>query len=283
MTGAEYLAFLGAAVVLAVTPGPDTFLTLRFGSKGWRPGFLYSCAVATGIVLWAVLTLTVLGALLDALPWLLEVLTYLGAAYLLYLGITSILSGRRQLREVRPDPGSRTVVEVAAGTADLATAVEAPRPLHAPVPAGVSGSTGRTDTSGGEITDFGADAAFRNTASAPNTVMSEPAGAQSARQVRSKTDRNPYMTGILSGITNPKTGLFFLALLPPFLPAAPGAVDYVLLVATLAVTIFVYSLLLVGVAAKVGRWINSPKGPGVIDLVAGSVLAVLAVLIVVTH
>ncbi|GAA2003575.1 LysE family translocator [Brevibacterium samyangense] len=278
MTGAEYWAFFGASVVLAVTPGPDTFLTLRFGAKGWKPGFLYACAVATGILVWAVLSLTVLGALLDRYPWLLEVLTYAGAAYLLYLGITSVLGGRKQLKALAP--ARREVVATGKGEGVLVGA----------------GTTAVTGVAGGATVGLETAPLSTGTESAPSTGDTVAVGdtiatrdtngtdtAPPDRTKRSKLDGNPYVVGVFSGLTNPKTGLFFLALLPPFLPASPSGVDYVLLVLTMMVTIWLYSLLLVAAASRVGRWLQTGRGPAFVDLVSGGILVVLAVLIVLTH
>ncbi|MBM7847367.1 hypothetical protein [Arthrobacter roseus] len=52
VTGAEYLAFLAASAILALTPGPDTFLTLRFGAHHVRDGLVYTVAVALGVMAW---------------------------------------------------------------------------------------------------------------------------------------------------------------------------------------------------------------------------------------
>jgi threonine/homoserine/homoserine lactone efflux protein len=86
-----------------------------------------------------------------------------------------------------------------------------------------------------------------------------------------------FRTGIISSLTNPKTGLFFLALLPPFLPASPGFVDHVLLLATVAACMFVYGVLLSVVARRVGRFLTKGRGPLVVDSVAGGMLILLGV------
>lgn len=90
-----------------------------------------------------------------------------------------------------------------------------------------------------------------------------------------------FRTGIISSLTNPKTGLFFLALLPPFLPHAPSLTDHLLLLLTVAVCMFVYGVLLSLVARRVGRMLTRGRGPLVVDTVAGAMLVLLGVSIVV--
>lgn len=235
MTGAEYVAFLGAVAILVLTPGPDTFLTLRFAAHQLRAGVVYSVAAALGTLVWAILALTGVAALLQRFPDIRVVLTWVGGAFLVYLGATALLhvraalrgttAGRRRVAATTPDD---TAPEAADGTAS-SVAVAVRVPVVAP------------------------------------TLTRLPV---------------VFRTGIISSLTNPKTGLFFLALLPPFLPAAPGFVDHVLLLATVAACMFVYGVLLSVIARRVGRFLTKGRGPLVVDTVAGGMLILLGVSLV---
>lgn len=90
-----------------------------------------------------------------------------------------------------------------------------------------------------------------------------------------------FRTGLISSLTNPKTGLFFLALLPPFLPASPGLLDQAVLVATVVGCMLVYGAGLSVVAGRVGRFLTGGAGPLIVDGVAGAILVVLGVSLIV--
>lgn len=57
MSTAEFIAFLGVAVLVIVTPGQDTALTIRNTLLGGRVGSMVTAAgVATGQATWTALT-----------------------------------------------------------------------------------------------------------------------------------------------------------------------------------------------------------------------------------
>ncbi|MHA7141935.1 LysE family translocator [Arthrobacter sp. Sr33] len=95
MTGAEYLSFLGASIILALTPGPDTFLMLKFGTHHVRTGLIYTAAVTLGVIVWAVLALTGVAVLLEQFPGVRTGLTWIGGSYLTYLGISALYQVKR--------------------------------------------------------------------------------------------------------------------------------------------------------------------------------------------
>ncbi|MBL8688600.1 MAG: LysE family translocator [Rhodospirillaceae bacterium] len=87
-----------------------------------------------------------------------------------------------------------------------------------------------------------------------------------------------FLGGIAVGSGNPKTMLFYLALLPTILPLeAITVADYALLVAT---QIVVYGAILVGyvvLAARARRAFASPRAMKVVNRVTGGVMAGAAV------
>jgi threonine/homoserine/homoserine lactone efflux protein len=89
---AQLLVFVIAAVVLIVTPGPDILFmlacTLRGGLSAGLAGLLGVCA---GCLVHACLAAFGVAGLLVNFPPLFEALRLLGAAYLLYLGLATLI------------------------------------------------------------------------------------------------------------------------------------------------------------------------------------------------
>jgi len=90
------LAFVAIAALVIVTPGPDTALTIRNALLGGRRGGVGTAAgVAAGQACWTVATSAGIAALLSASQPAFLALRLLGAAYLVYLGATSLLAAFR--------------------------------------------------------------------------------------------------------------------------------------------------------------------------------------------
>jgi threonine/homoserine/homoserine lactone efflux protein len=86
-----FLAFLGVSLMVIMTPGPDTALTIRNTLLGGRAGGIATAfGVATGLVVWASATSLGLLALLLASEPLFLAIKYAGAAYLVWLGAMSL-------------------------------------------------------------------------------------------------------------------------------------------------------------------------------------------------
>ena len=90
------LEFLAIAVLVIVTPGPDTALTIRNTLLGGRrTGISTALGVATGQAVWAFATALGVAALLAASEPAFFALRIAGAAYLVYLGAVSLLAAIR--------------------------------------------------------------------------------------------------------------------------------------------------------------------------------------------
>src|SRR3954470_8241563 len=95
---AEPGAFLVLAVVVIVTPGPDTALTIRntlVGGRGAGVGTAFG--VAAGQAVWTLASSAGVAALLVASEAAFSVVKFAGAAYLVYLGVAALhgaLTGR---------------------------------------------------------------------------------------------------------------------------------------------------------------------------------------------
>jgi threonine/homoserine/homoserine lactone efflux protein len=79
--------------------------------------------------------------------------------------------------------------------------------------------------------------------------------------------------GLLTNLLNPKVGVFYLALLPQFVPAGsdPLAVG-LLLAAVHGVMSLLWFGLLIVLAGALGRWLRRPRTTRVIDGVTGAAL-----------
>ncbi|PTX57300.1 threonine/homoserine/homoserine lactone efflux protein [Litoreibacter ponti] len=93
MTGWEFALLLVAWAVGGASPGPATLAIAGTSMERGRPAGL---AVAAGIVCgsasWGVAAALGMSALMLANAWLVELLRYVGAAYLIYLGAKAIRS-----------------------------------------------------------------------------------------------------------------------------------------------------------------------------------------------
>ncbi len=95
MTIAGVLAFSGLCVLLALTPGPDTFLVLRYGLSDVRSALLAAVGCAIGSIAWAGLVAVGLAAVLEQSAEVFRVVKIAGGLYLIYLGVTAYLKTRK--------------------------------------------------------------------------------------------------------------------------------------------------------------------------------------------
>jgi threonine/homoserine/homoserine lactone efflux protein len=101
----ELLAFLGVAIVVIVTPGQDTALTVRNTlAGGRRAGVRTAVGVVSGQAIWALAASAGVAALLVASEPAFVALKLAGAAYLIYLGAQALLAAVRR----RPEPAHLT-------------------------------------------------------------------------------------------------------------------------------------------------------------------------------
>ena len=88
----ELLAFVGVSALVIVTPGQDTALTIRNTILGGRAaGVGTALGVSAGQATWTLCTALGVGALLVASEPAFLALKLAGAAYLIYLGVRSLL------------------------------------------------------------------------------------------------------------------------------------------------------------------------------------------------
>jgi len=90
------LAFAGVCVLLAVTPGPDmAVVTKNALAHGRRGVILTTTGIALALATWTTATAVGLSALLRTSGEALFALKLVGAAYLAYLGLRTLIESRR--------------------------------------------------------------------------------------------------------------------------------------------------------------------------------------------
>ena len=108
MIDSALIAFAGVSVLLAVTPGPDmAVVTKNALAHGRRGVVLTTSGIALALVIWVSATAVGLSALLRTSGEVLLLLKIVGACYLAYLGVRTLLESRARpadLLSVAPPP-----------------------------------------------------------------------------------------------------------------------------------------------------------------------------------
>ena len=93
MIEVSWLVFVIASLVLIATPGQDMLLVMsRSIAQGPAAGVATAAGVSVGLIGHTILATLGLGAILRTSEWLFVALKFVGAAYLIYLGIGLLVS-----------------------------------------------------------------------------------------------------------------------------------------------------------------------------------------------
>jgi threonine/homoserine/homoserine lactone efflux protein len=105
------LLFAGAALLMALTPGPNMiYLISRSICQGRKAGIISLFGVAAGFIVHMLATAVGLSALLMAIPLAYELLKWAGALYLLWLAWQAVRPGANspfEARQLPPEPPSK--------------------------------------------------------------------------------------------------------------------------------------------------------------------------------
>ncbi len=115
MSTAVLLSFTFVALLTVITPGLETLLVLRTALLvGRRAAMGVVVGSTLGCLVWATAGLVGLTALLQASELAYDVVRWLGAAYLIYLGAKALWNSRRpvEIDEPAPVPSVRAAVRV---------------------------------------------------------------------------------------------------------------------------------------------------------------------------
>ena len=87
--------FCLSAIVLSITPGPDTFYILgRAVSQGTKSSMASVFGISTGVLIHTVAAAIGLSTILATSALVFKIIKLVGAVYLIYLGITMILASK---------------------------------------------------------------------------------------------------------------------------------------------------------------------------------------------
>jgi RhtB (resistance to homoserine/threonine) family protein len=101
----RFAAYLVVMALLILTPGPDTALVIRNAlGSGARAASATAFGIGLGSAVWALASLLGVAVLLQTSATAFTVLKLAGAAYLAYLGIRTLLAGRRSAEQATAAP-----------------------------------------------------------------------------------------------------------------------------------------------------------------------------------
>lgn len=205
MTLVSLVAFAGLCLMLALIPGPDTFMVLRISLNRVGAGIAAAAGSGVGALVWAALVGLGLAAILEQSAEVFRWIKIAGGLYLLYLGVSSFMKARKAAKE------------------GIAADGEGTQPL----------------------------------------VYSKRAG---------------FGAGLLSTLLNPKVGLFYLAVVPQFIPQGANTLAMAMILGlTLAVIGFLYLTAIAFIAYRAMKWLRKPKVNTLIERISSGILAVLGV------
>lgn len=95
MTLSALVAFVGITTLAYVTPGPDWFVVMRNAARSRRAGLISGVGVSCGLLVHMTAAAVGVAALLLSSAEAFTALKLIGAGYLLYLGVRSLIASRR--------------------------------------------------------------------------------------------------------------------------------------------------------------------------------------------
>jgi len=109
MTIQNWLMYLALAVAAASTPGPAAlFVMTNTTLYGWKKAIFAALGNIIGLLAMGIVSVTGLGALLNTSEFVFNLVKYLGAAYLVYLGVKLFCQKGIDLRSLPQQLGPDT-------------------------------------------------------------------------------------------------------------------------------------------------------------------------------
>lgn len=99
----SWAAFAAALLLAYLVPGPDFLLVLHWATRSRREGFAAGAGAQAGLSVHVLLAVLGLTALIGAWPASLTIIRYVGAAYLVWLGLRLAFSGPARQSESSSD------------------------------------------------------------------------------------------------------------------------------------------------------------------------------------
>jgi threonine/homoserine/homoserine lactone efflux protein len=87
--------FIVSGLLLNISPGPDTaYIVARSTQFGWRAGVVAALGIAAGIMVHVSAAALGISAILAASATAFTIVKFIGAGYLIYLGVRMLIGGR---------------------------------------------------------------------------------------------------------------------------------------------------------------------------------------------
>ncbi|MBC3868732.1 LysE family translocator [Undibacterium oligocarboniphilum] len=87
----SWLLFTATEAALSLSPGPAVMMVVAYGiARGWRNSLFVTLGILTGNAIYFAISATGIGSLILTSPAVFMGIKYLGAAYLVYLGLSAI-------------------------------------------------------------------------------------------------------------------------------------------------------------------------------------------------
>lgn len=104
MYWAEFLTVVVVHLLAVASPGPDLAVVLKNSiSLGRRAAIFTSLGVGCGIMVHVIYSVLGIGLIISQSIWLFNVIKWLGAAYLIWIGIQGLRAKRRDAADIEAD------------------------------------------------------------------------------------------------------------------------------------------------------------------------------------
>ena len=109
MFGTENLPFfIVSGLLLNITPGADTLYILgRSSTQGFRGGSIAALGIGAGCIVHVISATVGISAVITASATAFTIIKYIGAAYLVYIGITMFQKGKETVKEIQSLPKTK--------------------------------------------------------------------------------------------------------------------------------------------------------------------------------
>lgn len=250
------VAFTGAAVIVALVPGPSTAVIVRQSvTSGRRAGVAAMLGNESGVVLWGLSAALGLSALLLASRIAYDTMRIAGAVFLVWMGARSLWRSRRaNTKAAAAAPAAAT------STAGAVDSVSTAGTTAGRAGAAVAGMAHMADADG--------------TANVADTANTAKTAGAAARPGESRW--RSYRLGLLTNFANPKAGVFAVSFLPQFVPHGARVLPVLILLSLIwALIDMIWYLSLIWLAGRAGRAFARPSVRRRAEQLSGVVLVAL--------
>lgn len=253
MVLALWISLVGVSLVASLTPGAGAINTMSNAlTVGWKRAFWGIVGQQLGILAHVLVAAVGIGVLITGSPVAFAVVRYVGAGYLIFIGLKQFFA--------RPTKS------------DSVSATETPDPAEAPSTELVGAHVATTTTGSLQVLEQ-APPAQHAPAMPGGTGIPSPvpeSGPSSGKLVR---------RGFWVNVLNPKAVVFFLAIMPQFISAdLPAIPQYVIIALTMiAIDATIMWFVFAAAAEQFRRFTGSARGEVVTNRIFGTMFVLIAV------